>query len=119
MHQQTEQMVVVDLLTTLRRERFRPHACWQFLQRSIRLSCQTAQANPSLKASWQCVTGFIVLLALLPLFFHAAGDLSLACPALHGPSKIFHGLWSCSLQPVLKLDRVNVAIPHTFSKEAR
>ena len=66
MRQQTEQMVVVDLLTTLRRERFRPHACWQFLQRSSRLSCQTAQANPSLKTSWQCVTGFIVLLALLP-----------------------------------------------------
>lgn len=64
MQQSTEQTFVVDLLTTLRCERFSPRAWGRFFQRSWLLSCQTAGANPSLKRSWQRVTSLIALLTL-------------------------------------------------------
>ncbi|GAC1299671.1 MAG: hypothetical protein NVS3B14_15030 [Ktedonobacteraceae bacterium] len=67
MQQNPEQTYVVDLLTTLRRERFRPRAWGSFIQRSWCLSCQTAHANPSLTASWRRVTSLIALLALVLL----------------------------------------------------
>lgn len=67
MQQSTEQTFVVDLLTTLRCDRFSLRAWGTFFQRSWFLSCQTARANPSLKRSWQRVTYLIALLALLIL----------------------------------------------------
>jgi phosphatidylglycerophosphate synthase len=67
MQQSTEQTFVVDLLTTLRSERFSLRAWGNFFRRSWLLSCQTARANPSLKRSWQRVTYLIALLALIIL----------------------------------------------------
>src|SRR6185312_6110204 len=67
MQQSTEQTFVVDLLTTLRCDRFSLRAWSDFFRRSWLQSCQTARANPSLKRSWQRVTYLIALLALIIL----------------------------------------------------
>jgi phosphatidylglycerophosphate synthase len=67
MQESAEQKFVGDLLTTLRNDRFRLHAWGSFFQRSWLMSCQTARANPSLKRSWQRVTGVMALFALLIL----------------------------------------------------
>ncbi|GAC1618728.1 MAG: hypothetical protein NVS4B11_09190 [Ktedonobacteraceae bacterium] len=81
-----ENQFVVDLLTTLQKERFRPTAWWHFLVRSWNMSYETANSNPSLKRSWLYTTlgigaltlsicivigffeGPVVLLRLLPGF---------------------------------------------------
>src|SRR5258708_33064780 len=62
-----ENQFVVDLLTTLRNERFSPPAWVHFLRRSWERSCATARANPSLKRSWTCITLLIGVLALAVL----------------------------------------------------
>lgn len=67
MSQPAENQFVVDLLTTLRQERFGLRAWGSFLQRSWIMSCQTANANPPLKRSWLHVTILIALLALAML----------------------------------------------------
>ncbi len=67
MQQSTEPTFVVDLLTTLRQQRFSLHAWGSFLQRSWLMSCQTAGANPSLKRSWLRVTCLVAFLALAML----------------------------------------------------
>ena len=67
MQQSPEQTFVVDLLTTLRNERFSPRAWGRFFQRSWRMSWQTAQTNPSLKGSWLQLTWLIAALTLLIL----------------------------------------------------
>jgi phosphatidylglycerophosphate synthase len=63
--QSHEHAFVIDLLTTLRNDRFSPRAWGSFFQRSWLLSWQTANANPSLKSSWERVTGLVALLALI------------------------------------------------------
>ena len=70
MQQSTDPTFVVDLLTTLRRDRFRLRAWGGFFQRSWRLSCQTANVNPLLKESWLRLTSLITWLALLILFIN-------------------------------------------------
>ncbi len=67
MQQGAEPTFVVDLLTTLRQQRFSLRAWGSFLQRSWLMSCQTASANPSLKRSWLRVTCLIAFLALAML----------------------------------------------------
>lgn len=67
MQENTEQAFVVDLLTTLHQSRFSLRGWIDFFQRSWEMSCQTANTNPSLKRSWQRVTGLIVLLAMIML----------------------------------------------------
>ncbi len=62
-----ENQFVVDLLTTLRNERFSPLAWVHFLRRSWERSCATASANPSLKRSWTHITLLIGVLALAVL----------------------------------------------------
>src|SRR6266851_4630594 len=62
-----ENQFVVDLLTTLRNERFSPLAWVHFLQRSWEMSCATARDNPSLKRSWTRITLLIGVLALAVL----------------------------------------------------
>ncbi len=47
---------VVDLLTTLQKDRFSPLAWRRFIQRSWNMSCETANVNPSLKHSWVRIT---------------------------------------------------------------
>jgi phosphatidylglycerophosphate synthase len=64
---QGEQTFVVDLLTTLRRDGFSMRAWWNFFQRSWLMSCESANANPALKRSWQHITWLVALLALLIL----------------------------------------------------
>jgi phosphatidylglycerophosphate synthase len=67
MQQHTEQTFVVDLLTTLRRSHFSPRAWGNFFLRSWLMSCQTANANLSLKQSWRRTTYLIAFLALVIL----------------------------------------------------
>jgi phosphatidylglycerophosphate synthase len=67
MQQNPEQTFVVDLLTTLRNDRFSLHAWGNFFQRSWLMSLQTAQDNPSLKHSWLRFTYLITVLTMLIL----------------------------------------------------
>src|SRR5437868_6185674 len=67
---------VVDLLTTLQKERFSPLGWWRFIGRSWERSCATADAHPTLKRSWISTTWFIGMLAVVifatTLFFEGA-----------------------------------------------
>ncbi len=65
MTENTRQTFVVDLLTMLRQQRFRPRAWGELLRLSWRFSCQTAGDNPALTRSWRNVTGLIALLTLV------------------------------------------------------
>jgi phosphatidylglycerophosphate synthase len=60
----SENQFVVDILTTLRNEKFSPLAWVHFLGSSWRRSCATARANPSLRRSWTHITMFIGVFAL-------------------------------------------------------
>jgi phosphatidylglycerophosphate synthase len=63
----SENQLVVDLLTTLRNEKFSPLAWVHFLGRSWEKSRATANANPALKRSWARTTLLIGMLALAVL----------------------------------------------------
>ncbi len=60
----TQNQFVVDLLTTLRKDKFSPLGWWRFIARSWQMSWNTAQANPTLKHSWAHVTVLIGVLAV-------------------------------------------------------
>ena len=60
----SENRFVVDLLTTLRDEKFSPAAWARFLARSWEMSRHTTRANPDLKRSWQHVSLALGALAL-------------------------------------------------------
>ncbi len=60
----TDTSFVVDLLTTLQKERFSPLGWWRFIGRSWERSCATADAHPTLKRSWLYTTWFIGALAI-------------------------------------------------------
>ena len=60
----SENQFVVDILTTLRNEKFSPLAWVHFLGSSWKRSCTTASANPSLKRSWTYTTMLIGAFAL-------------------------------------------------------
>jgi phosphatidylglycerophosphate synthase len=64
----SDNQFVVDLLTTLREERFSPRGWWRFFARSWAMSYATARANPSLKRSWLRMTLLIILFAAAMLF---------------------------------------------------
>lgn len=57
--EQSEKQFVVDLLTTLQKERFSPLGWWRFIVRSWNMSCKTANNNPALKRSW-LVTSLVI-----------------------------------------------------------
>lgn len=59
-----ENQFVVDLLITLRNEKFSPPAWMRFFSRSWEMSRRTANANPTLRRSWVRVSLFISLLAI-------------------------------------------------------
>ncbi len=61
----SDNQFVVDLLTTLRNEKFSPIGWWRFFARSWQMSCTTANANPLLKCSWARTTAFIGIITLL------------------------------------------------------
>jgi phosphatidylglycerophosphate synthase len=73
-----ESQFVVDLLTTLRHEKFSPMAWVRFLARSWEMSRHTANANPELKRSWGCVSLVLCVLALVLL----AASFGLEGPAI-------------------------------------
>ncbi|MHB8597312.1 MAG: CDP-alcohol phosphatidyltransferase family protein [Ktedonobacteraceae bacterium] len=58
-----ENQFVVDLLTTLREDKFSPLGWWHFLLRSWKMSRQTANGHPTLKSSWRNFTIGVALLA--------------------------------------------------------
>ncbi len=58
-----ENQFVVDLLTTLQKDRFSLAAWWSFLVRSWNMSCETAKNAPSLMRSWRRVTVLMSVLA--------------------------------------------------------
>src|SRR5947209_11873392 len=62
-----EHSFVVDLMTTLRKEKFRPHGWYRFFKRSWEMSWNTANANPSLKRSWVHTTIVITILTVIIL----------------------------------------------------
>jgi len=74
---ESQNQFVVDLLTTLRKEKFSPLGWWHFIARSWETSWCTAQAHPTLKHSWVRITLFISTLALailiVGLFFEGPG----------------------------------------------
>src|SRR5437660_682648 len=61
---ESENQFVVDLLTTLRQEKFSPRGWWCFFRRSWEISCKTANDNPTLKRSWVLTTLLIATLAV-------------------------------------------------------
>ncbi len=68
----SQNQFVIDLLTTLRKEKFSPLGWWHFIRRSWEMSWNTAQAHPTLKRSWTHITVFIstfVIAILLINFF--------------------------------------------------
>lgn len=74
----SENQFVVDLLTTLRDEKFGLRAWARFLGSSYERACDTVRANPSLKRSWTRTTLFIGVLVLAILG---------ACFLFKGPGK--------------------------------
>jgi len=77
---------VVDLLTTLKKDRFSPSGWRHFLVRSWEMSCITAKAHPKLKRSWSHTTllmGILTLLTLTGTFFaEGAGAMLRLLPGL-------------------------------------
>ncbi len=64
MKNSVESQFVVDLLTTLRKEKFSPPGWWHLFKRSWAMSWNTAQSHPTLKRSWARITIFISALAI-------------------------------------------------------
>ncbi|HET8852462.1 MAG TPA: CDP-alcohol phosphatidyltransferase family protein [Ktedonobacteraceae bacterium] len=60
----SQNQFVIDLLTTLRKEKFSPLGWWHFIRHSWEMSWNTAQAHPTLKRSWARITVFISTLAI-------------------------------------------------------
>jgi phosphatidylglycerophosphate synthase len=60
----TQNQFIIDLLKTLREEKFSPRGWWHFLVRSWQMSRNTAQAHPTLKRSWARVTALIAILTI-------------------------------------------------------
>lgn len=76
---QEQNQFVIDLMCTLRTERFRPLGWWHFLLRSWEKSCTTANNNPTLRCSWiryTLLTSVLTLsICLLTLFFEGISSL--------------------------------------------
>jgi len=74
---ESENQFVVDLLTTLRQEKFSPRGWWRFFRRSWEMSCKTANDNPTLKRSWVRATLLIgtvaIAIILVSFLFEGAG----------------------------------------------
>src|SRR5579859_4097915 len=65
------------------------------------------------------MSGYFFSLECAQLFTQTTWATPLARPALERPGKILYSLRTCHLQALLELVRVNIAISHKFSKEAR
>ena len=73
----SENSFVVDLMTTLRKEKFRSHGWYRFFKRSWQMSWNTANANPTLKRSWAhtaiCITALAIVMLGISFFFEGSG----------------------------------------------
>src|SRR5947209_9326353 len=73
----SENSFVVDLMTTLRRDKFSLRGWYRFLKRSWEKSWNTANAHPTLKRSWVRITIFITTLTIIifgiSFFFEGPG----------------------------------------------
>ncbi len=90
-----ESRFVVDLLTTLRNEKFSLGAWARFITRSWKMSRHIAQTNPSLKRSWKRIslTSGVLALVLLAASFVWEGPVF----ALHFlPGFLFCVAWQIS-----------------------
>ncbi len=108
---ESENAFVVDLLTTLRHEKFSLKAWGRFFARSWRMSWQTAQIYPTLTHSWARVTLLIGSLALAiiaaSIFFEGGASTLRLLPAF-----LFCVAWQQSdLFWHLGLNRQNRAAP--------
>ena len=65
---ESENRFVVDLLITLRQEKFSPRGWWLFLGRSWEMACKTASNTPGLKRSWRRTTLLVGILAAAIVF---------------------------------------------------
>jgi phosphatidylglycerophosphate synthase len=90
-----ENQFVVDILTTLRKEKFSPLAWIHFLGSSWKKSRATAKANPTLKYSWIHTTIFIGGLALSLLVVNLIVEDSVATLRLM-PGFLFFVCWQQS-----------------------
>src|SRR5215469_6705529 len=81
---ESQNQLVVDLLTTLRQEKFSPQGWWHFIARSWETSWHMAQAHHTLKHSWARITIFIGTLALAvsiaSFFFEGPGTTTRLLP---------------------------------------
>ena len=92
---ESQNQFVVDLLTTLRNDRFSPVGWGRFLWRSWCMSCQTANEHPALKKSWSRLTFWIGLL-MVAIIGGNVGVEGIA-PTLHLlPGLLFCILWQQS-----------------------
>ncbi|MEO8972180.1 MAG: CDP-alcohol phosphatidyltransferase family protein [Ktedonobacteraceae bacterium] len=86
-----ENQFVVDLLTTLRKDKFSPPGWWRFLMRSWSMSRKTANDHPILLRSWRNFTSIIALLTV---------SILVACFVFEGSSstlRILPGFLFCVL----------------------
>ena len=90
-----ENQFVVDLLTTLRQDRFSLPGWWRFLGRSWDMSCKTGRDNPSLQRSWRLVTLLIGVLALAILILNFSFEGSVTIVHLLLPF-LFYVAWQQS-----------------------
>ena len=92
---ESQNQFVVDLLTSLRKEKFSPRGWWHFIVHSWEMSWHTAQAHPTLKHSWVRITLFISTLVLAMLIV----DLFIEGPGLTAhllPGFFFCVVWQQS-----------------------
>jgi phosphatidylglycerophosphate synthase len=90
-----ESQFVVDLLATLRHERFSPSAWARFFARSWQMSRYTANAHPSLKRSWKRVSLTLGMLAFA-LLIASYGLEGWAITARLLPGFLFCVVWQIS-----------------------
>ena len=83
---ESQNQFVVDLLITLREDKFSPIAWGRFLWRSWQRSCQTAHEHPTLKQSWMrftlCIGVFTIAIIGGNAFFEGAGSTLRLLPGL-------------------------------------
>ena len=83
---ENQHQFVVDLLTTLREDKFSPIGWSRFLWRSWQMSCQTANDNPALKQSWVRFTLWIGVFTMAivgsNIFFEGIGSSLRLLPGL-------------------------------------
>ncbi len=90
-----ENQFVIDLLTTLREEKFSVPGWWHFLARSWDMSCKTANDHSTLKRSWRNITvciGILVVVILAACLLFEGSNITLRIL----PGFLFCTIWQQS-----------------------